>query len=636
MWSGSSRLLTLSVTESRAEPGDGDLPWGVRAIASLGPGDVHEVGEEVGDLAVLLGEGVPVAPGWIVSLAGEDAEARLLDVVARGLAGGSAGSVARIRPLFPTRAVAARFEQREGMAPVVGEPTQARSLVGRLMTALAAPELTAAFGGSLGRLWVRVVVTDGEPAGRAASADPGTGDPDRVLVWTSAAAPWQIDRRTARVTLEGEGAVSAQDVSRAADVADRVQLALGRPVEIEWAAAGKRMSVIAVRPVHMVPAFTAVPFRIVSLIAEDEGTVAPLAVDSLDKALRHDEEATDDATVRRIYARPYQRRHIAATLPSGSPDPASLARAAARAGRVAADVVAPLAAASRFERGLPRRLAAMDSVDLSQLDAEQLLECLRERQKVVVEAMTLLDRARAATRACFTALQAAVGALPRDCFPALARPRPCRARRRVHDRLARMARRVRAEQSTLVGPEGLSTSLRREWRELRGQLEDTRSLGLDVCPRPMGADDASLLAALEAELLERYESDERARRDAVRRLLVTARGKSFGRTREGLVASVAVVLGRVASSKGQVAEGLAAASLRLRAVACEAGRRLCEAGVVEQPEDALYMFLAEIGQGLSGEPGAYGARVRLRREDDGRWASFRAPRRIDVRGPQTP
>jgi hypothetical protein len=125
---------------------------------------------------------------------------------------------------------------------------------------------------------------------------------------------------------------------------------------------------------------------------------------------------------------------------------------------------------------------------------------------------------------------------------------------------------------------------------------------------------------------------ERARREASRRLLATARSRPLGRSREAIAGSLLVLLGRVAHAKGRLAEGLASAMLRLRRGACEAGRRLCDMGVLDGPEDALYLHLAEIEEALEDEPGAYAARVRLRREDDARWARFEAPRRIQGSG----
>ena len=71
--------------------------------------------------------------------------------------------------------------------------------------------------------------------------------------------------------------------------------------------------------------------------------------------------------------------------------------------------------------------------------------------------------------------------------------------------------------------------------------------------------------------------------------------------------------------------------LRLREAAVEVGARLVDQAVLEEAEDALYLSLDELEEALRGEPGAYAARVRLRREDDLRWAAFDAPRRVGPR-----
>jgi hypothetical protein len=435
------------------------------------------------------------------------------------------------------------------------------------------------------------------------------------------------------VTDQGEGSLDHLAASKVADLADRAQLVLGRPTEITWCKSNGRFSVLGVEPLALRPSFTTVPFRIVVLVAPDEGTVAPMAIDALDKALRDDESPTDEATVRRIYARPYRRlegrRHSSSAGAQSAP--LSVARASLRAARVAADVAAPLAACRRFEQSSVTRLAELDDVELRSLDDEAFMEELRARQSLVVEAFRLLDRGRMATVAVLTALEAAIGAIPRECYPALASPRPTRGRRKLHERLARLAKRIEAEHGDLPSPRRISPPLSRRWSELRAALSDVRPLGIDVVPLPYGDDDDRLFEAMRAGLAELDDASERARRNATRRLLATAREKSFGRTREGIVRSLTVLLSRVASAKGRVAEVLAAAMLRLRAGALEAGRRLEELGLVDEPEDALYLYLAEIGQGLAGEPGAYAARVRLRREDDERWRCYRAPRRIDGR-----
>ena len=102
----------------------------------------------------------------------------------------------------------------------------------------------------------------------------------------------------------------------------------------------------------------------------------------------------------------------------------------------------------------------------------------------------------------------------------------------------------------------------------------------------------------------------------------------MGRAREGLVSTLGELAERVAVVKGVIAEQLAASLLRLRAGALAVGSRLVERAVLDHPTDALYLTLAELEEALMGEPGAYASRVRLRREDDARWASFEAPRRV--------
>ena len=598
------------------------LPQGARSLVALSRAEAADHGEEAEDLARLFGAGVVVADALILPLSSGDPRSRLLNLAQHLLE--RAPSV-RLRPLFPSRALASRFERLAHMSVTLSQHDDAARAVDSLLSAVSAPEVTAALGGGLSRLSILGVAGDADAAGRAASANPLKGDPDEILVWESAASPWLVDRRTTRVTESGEGHLDAQHISRVADLADRAQLALGHPVEIEWMLAGGRPVVIGSRGLVLRPSFTQAPFRLVSLVAADEGVVAPLAVDALDKALRSDDPPSDEACVRRIYARPYRRMDERA-VPRGSSNPVSIARAYARAGRAAMDVAAKVAASRRFEQSLSSRMAAVDAVDLSALDDEALLDALRDRQRLVIEALRLLNRGRVATIATLAALEATVGALPRECYPALAHLRPTRARRRVHDKLARLARRIEQERGMLVGPSELPPPLRRKWSELAASLEGVRPLGIDVSPLPWGANDALVLAAMRTALVDVDDARERARRNAMRRLLATARGKSFGRSRETVARSLGMLLSRVASAKGRVAEGLAAAHLRLRAAAIEAGRRLAGEGLVESPEDALYLYLAEIGQGLAGEPGAYAARVRLRREDDERWARYEPPR----------
>ncbi len=415
-----------------------------------------------------------------------------------------------------------------------------------------------------------------------------------------------------------------------ADLADRAQLVLGRPVEIEWCARGGRYSVVGVRPLSLRPSFASGSWRLVTLLAPNEGTMAPLSVDALDHALGRESDA-DEPRVRRVYARAYRRMDGASTPLRAGTAPASLARAAARAARVAVDVAAPVAAARSFERGALARFAEQDAVDLRARTDEELIAAVRERQRLVIEALGLLDRGRLATLAVLAALEMAVGVLPRECIPALAAPRNTRTRRRLEDRLARLGRRIEQEAGELAARERLPSTLQRRWDDQRRAALDLRPLGIDVRTEAIGETDETLLRGVRAALLGEQEARERARRDAARRIVATARSKSLGRSREAMASSLLLLLRRVARSKGRVAEALSGGLLRLRRAAVEVGRRLVVNDVLERPTDALYLHLGELEDALSGEPGAYAARVRLRREDDQRWSRYEAPRRIDGR-----
>ncbi|MEZ4256723.1 MAG: hypothetical protein R3A78_13600 [Polyangiales bacterium] len=605
-------------------------PKGVWALGDSAGVDAHGGAEEAAELATLVAEGVPVPPSFRVSCGGEDAEERLRWAVER-LSGEHPDLRIALRPLFPNARLRDRFA-RHAAPTAIGDGEDAGEAVRGFLAGLRTSDLLGALGGSLARLSAVVFTMDPERLGSAASVDPGTGDPESLAVWVSRAAPWTVDRRTARVVRSGEGPLDANEASLVADLVDRAQLVLQHPVQIDWTRQGSRFVLTSVSPLHAVPAFSTAPYRILTLVAADEGTVAPLAIDALDRALSRDDEPSEEPRVRRIYARPYRRqddtdRHRRHTSDSSVP------RLLLRAARVAKDVALPLAAVRSFERGLSARLAAVDGQPLAAMDAPALIRELWERQRLAVEAFILLDRHRLATIAVLTALEMAGCAIPRESFPAIARPRNTRQRRRLNERLKRLAENIEEERGNLDGAEGLSSAVRHRFEQLRGELVDTRLLGIDICADAIGASDANLLDAIRRA--RRFDEDafRRARRAEVRRIRQSAGEGALGRSRETLASSLVLLQSRVSRSKGVAVEGLAAVLLRVRRAAVEAGRRLVDAGVLDEPEDALYMDLAEIEEALRGEPGAYASRVRLRREDDARWARFEAPRRIEARRP---
>lgn len=618
-------MPTASATDTRPAPTRLGEP---RALGALCEADAHALGPEARDLARLCAESVPVVDGWLVATAGEPDAGQLVRVAER-CAGSGTDRLVELRPWFASPALAARCERAWPRTEPARGAADAALKARELCELLGAVRFRSAVGGPPDGVLVRVVGRPPEPAGTAASCDPRRGDPDLVVVWTPAAEPWQMDRKTMRLAREGSGPLDEDVVGRVADLADRAQLVLGRPVEIDWCLVEGRPQVVAVRSLRFSARFTPSRYRRLALVAADEGTVAPLAVDALDRALRQRDDPSDEARVRRAYARPYRRVEDSRTQRQHVGRSSSIARAAGRAARVTADIAAPVAAATQFERTLAGRLAPVDALSLPELDDAALIGTLRERMRLVVEAIALLDREREATLAVLPGLEAVVGTLPRECVEALAAPRNTRMRDRIVEKLSRLASRVVSDAGGLVGPAMLSSPVNRMWRETAQSLAGARVLGIDVRPEAIGANDTAMLAGLRAVLSRESERRETARQDAVRRLRATARALPFGMSREVMVASLCMLLARVADAKGRASDAVAATMLRLRAAALEAGRRLVDAAVLDAPEDTLYLDLEEIEQALEGEPGAYAARVRLRREDDARWAELDAPTHID-------
>ena len=465
-------------------------------------------------------------------------------------------------------------------------------------------------------------------SGRASSVEPRSGDPDVVAAWREGGAAWLIDRKTMRLTAEGEDVLDFSMATKVADLVDRVQLVLGYPIEIEWVEINGRICVRHLAPLVFTPRFTANSYRRVTLLSEDDGVVSPLAVDAMSKAMRIADDPVEDSGVRRVYGRPYRRVEGERTHSAALATDTAVERIAARAARLAADVAAPVVAARRFTQGIRARLDALDGVPVAQLDVAPLVAHICDCERLCVEGFSLLDRARRAGGATLPVLDALAGVFPREDFAILAAPRVTRERRKLIDAAKRLAARIRSQDGTIPTMRNLSPAHRRAWDELRTHARTIRPVGLDVMQSPYGETDETLHAALvEMDALD-LDSRERARRDILRRLSLAARTRSLGALRESIVRSIAMLIFGIADTKGEVADALASAHLRLRRGALEAGRRLVENAVLDHPTDAFYLSVSELEQALSGEPGAYAARVRLRREDDARWMNFHSPERL--------
>lgn len=471
----------------------------------------------------------------------------------------------------------------------------------------------------------------GQPTGRVYSLEPSAGDPRFVAVLPDGdrEAFW-VDRRTMRLARTPRTSlVHEADVVRAADLADRAQLVLGQPLCLRFAFQADKAHITALEPLSPQVAFTTVSYRRVAPFIGDMSTLSPLSVDALDRALRVEEDRGDEHRVRRIFARAYRKvdAHHTPWSRRGTGRLATLQRTT----RLARDVALALADARRFRVALASNVGAHEVPMLAERDQHDLIESLRQRMGLVVSALVLLERSRMASLSLLLPLEQLCDEVPRASFSALAAPLYTAERHAIDRKLLSLAGAVRDAEGRLSKPR--APALHEEWERVRRTLRHVRTLGMDVRGAPIGSDDEQLLWALH-EVEARMARDLPGARDSAHKALIAhALRGNIGPFGTAPVFGIAGLLTRVAEAKGFVAEGLSVALLRLRAAALEAGHRLSHAGLLERPDDTLYMTLEEIEQALEGDLGAYAARARLRREDDRRWRSFEAPHLISARAP---
>lgn len=484
----------------------------------------------------------------------------------------------------------------------------------------------------------------GEPGGVAASVDPAAGDPQLLAVYLgdSDQDAWRVDRRTMRLNHVPEPARNGADfraledhVVGGADLADRVQLELGRPLLVRWSVLEGRPAVCDLRPLSPAFRFTNASYRRTAPLTADPGTLATLSVDAVERALSFERERAEEPRVRRLFGQAYRRiddRHTPwSTYPSTRPQKSRVLRLGRKAAHLTRDVTLALADARRFERALGPALMARDAEVLASLDTEDLLDSIRARAGHVIDALVLLERSRLATLSLLPALRLMLGDVPRDTFRALAALERTPPRRELDARLVALAQRCIEEQGRVAPPRDRHGVLRREWDRLRTSLARTRVLGMDVRPAPLDSDDAHLTQGLQEALAEQRLGREQARTNAQRQLRVLARSSPLSAASAPAVETIIALLRRLAQAKGAVAEGLSGALLRLRDGALEAGQRLRTDGIIDVAPDAFYLALDELEDALRGELGAYAARIRLRREDERRWRCYEPPHRIHGR-----
>lgn len=493
---------------------------------------------------------------------------------------------------------------------------QVRLLGGRLK-ALTLSEVSA---DSLPPGTLLLTPLDGQ-SGFARSSGLDDGAFDDVFVWQDGAAPWCVDRRSGRVSDKGEG-LDALLVEQASDLADRAQLALGYPVEIEWVVQGGRARLVRCVPLplpDMIPGPSSGSWRRVSLALDDEGTVAPLAIDVLNRALR-DPGDKKGAVVQRVFARPYRKRHPEELLrPNG----------AMKLGDVGGPItdaiskLAPFFTATRdLEADHKRRRDELEQ-EFDTLCPETLGETITEWVKLAGESVAHLDAARRHNRRLLACIEALVGPIPRTVGADLSMPKFAERRRVVHGELTQLARVLRDK-----SPSELEGASREHWVAAKQRLASVRVLGIDVLPVAFGETNAALLKAISDRYDERDDARE-VRRQAAKHNVSRRLHGVLDLPRSAVLTSVLTALERLTRVKGEIAEALSSTLLGLRAVALEAGVRLEDDAVLDVPEDVFYLSSKEIRKALGGNVAGYAARVRARKEDDRRWAALEAPRRLE-------
>ena len=446
----------------------------------------------------------------------------------------------------------------------------------------------------------------GELIGTATSCDGGSGDPSRIGVFPRLRKGWWVERATGRVDERGQ-ALSVEDAERLAALADRAQLTLGFPVSLEWVLSDGGPQLLGAEALDIAANFLPGRWRLVSLVGDDEGVVAPITADTLDRALRHSdfdelELSEDEVRVRAIYARPY--RNLPKSQLFGEEDEAAPFSIATLAAGSAIRAVVEL---ERLQLARKRNYVTYSlPLDTNRMSTARLFEVLKKRQFEVARALRDLDRARLASHGLIRALGLAVGTLSHHEYTALAVAKSTR-RRRLLDEANYIDRAGIQQRST--DPD-LGFAGERPW-------------GMDIATPPFG-ESPELYATAFSDSQQFLTRQQEVRTETIQKVL----RRAAPGPRRTVARSVTMLLERVARVKGIFADRLCDTQLSFRSALLDVGTFVEREHLLDEPEDIFYLMMQEISDILEGEPGAYSARVMLRKEEAMRWKHYRVPRKI--------
>jgi pyruvate,water dikinase len=251
-------------------------PQLVVRLGEEGAADARVVGRKAATLARLRAAGFPVPDGFVLTVdgvsrippSGGPVPADVRAALASALdAHGDATLAVRSSGVAEDLAGASFAGQYEsvlgvrGLADLVGA-------VGRCRASVALERVTAyraeAGTGDAGMAVLAQDLVDAEAAGVAFTANPVTGDVETLVsavrglgerLVSGEATPdeWVIRGAQASSVAETEGAIDAGQAARVAELAQRVEEALGGPQDIEWALAGGSVFLLQARPITALP-----------------------------------------------------------------------------------------------------------------------------------------------------------------------------------------------------------------------------------------------------------------------------------------------------------------------------------------------------------------------------------------------